>query len=205
MKQFLIFQLLMVTAVPTAATSVLQLSFDEICRRAEFIFEGYVTRVETRTNGGSDTIHTHVTFAVTERLKGPEIGNELELSFLGGTVEGRTLRIQAMRVPEAGEAGIYFVESVSRMQVHPLLGWSQGHYLIKRDGDGIRRVTTPAGRPVRGVETAPDTGLRGLSGGVPRGLTVTEFGTADDALTAASFKESIRAALKPDKRRGSPD
>ena len=52
--------------------------------------------------------------------------------------------------PESQRRGHYFVESVNRNLVNPLLGWSQGHYLIYEQ-NGERRVSTVNDKPVTDV------------------------------------------------------
>ena len=64
-------------------------------------------------------------------LKGEYAGSTLELRFLGGTVGTARLEVTDMLVPQVAERGIYFVESLSAPQVNPLVGWSQGHFLIE--------------------------------------------------------------------------
>jgi hypothetical protein len=70
------------------------------------------------------------------------------LRFLGGTVGNKTMAICDMKFPQPGERGIYFVASLERMQVHPLYGWSQGHFLLWPDETGTDRVMTSSEQPV---------------------------------------------------------
>jgi len=85
-----------------------------------------VIAVKTReeVNSGYNNIWTIVTFELIDVLKGPHVGSEIELGFRGATVGEITDKIGAIHVPKLGGTGIYFVESLSNKQVHPLLGWS---------------------------------------------------------------------------------
>jgi len=49
---------------------------------------------------------------------------------MGGRIGELTLEVSDMRMPEVGERGIYFVETLNEQQIHPLFGWQQGHYLV---------------------------------------------------------------------------
>ena len=48
-----------------------------------------------------------------------------------------------MQMPEIGELGIYFVETLSEQQIHPLFGWQQGHYLIIINSQTGRETVIP--------------------------------------------------------------
>jgi hypothetical protein len=129
------------------ATTLMSIEIDEVAGKAELIFEGRVLAVAGRADTAG-TISTYITFDVLDVIKGDYDAATLELKFLGGNVNGRITEVSGLRQPELGEAGIYFVESLSVDLVNPLLGWSQGHYLIQTDEDGIRRVSSTDNLPV---------------------------------------------------------
>jgi len=62
------------------------------------------------------------------------------------------VQVSGLRIPEDGEQGIYFVESVSRDLINPLIGWSQGHFVIV-DDNGDRRISTADDKPVTQVQS----------------------------------------------------
>ena len=74
-------------------------------------------------------------------IKGSNQIDTLELKFAGGTLNGETVRINGLSIPQPGEQGIYFVESTSNKLINPLVGWSQGHFVIK-ESEGQRMVYT---------------------------------------------------------------
>ena len=187
--------LLLALASTCVATTVLQLTFTEVCDRATLIFEGKVASIEVRREA-SGKIWTYVTWDVLDVVKGPGVGDRIEFPFLGGTVGDLTLEVGAMQIPKIGEQGIYFIESLERRHVQPLLGWSQGHYLVERDAGGTRRILTPRRRPVRSIDTEIDA-LSGISRGLARGIVVGQRGAMDEALAADAFKASIRQSLRP--------
>ena len=138
------------------ASTVIQVSLQEMVDTSEFVFEGRVIRLEAVRPDGSNNIFTRVTFAVSDVLKGDYEASTVSLYFMGGTIGPLTLSISDMQIPKNGERGIYFVESIENRQVHPLYGWDQGRFLILNDRDGNPRVHTARGKPIRSVvgETA---------------------------------------------------
>ena len=193
-------------ARPVVASSILQFTFDELNDHADLIIEGRVVASQSRIDEPGGQIATYVRIAVLERLKGPDVGSELELRFSGGTVAGLSLEIADMRLPVVGEVGIYFVESLRERQVHPLVGWSQGHFVELNDTTtGRPGVFTAEGKAVLGI--GRDVSVARQRQVVPGTGTALEVqvegaGVAPQAALAVSeFKDRIRrniAALAAD-------
>ena len=187
---------------PLWATTILGMNIDEVAQGAELIFEGEVVEHNVRENAAG-MIVTYVTFRIEELIKGEYDEPLLELKFTGGRLGGQIMEISGLRIPSPNEEGIYFVESVNRNLVNPLLGWSQGHYLIYEES-GERRVSTVNDRPVTDVlstqsvpvalrkpvsvidgDTDPATGV----------VASSDTPGPDQALTTESFKAQIRALI----------
>jgi hypothetical protein len=187
---------------PLWATTILGMNIDEVAQGAELIFEGEVVEHNVRENAAG-MIVTYVTFRIEELIKGEYDEPLLELKFTGGRLGGQIMEISGLRIPSPNEEGIYFVESVNRNLVNPLLGWSQGHYLIYEES-GERRVSTVNDRPVTDVlstqsvpvalrkpvsvidgDTEPATGV----------VVSSDSPDPDQALTTESFKAKIRALI----------
>ena len=134
------------------ATTIAQLEFSDVIDTAELVFEGRVLDVYAEQTGPR-SIHTTVRFEIIDVIKGQYTGSELELQYLGGRVGERELYVEGMQIPQAGEHGIYFVESVHEALVHPMVGWSQGHFLILTV-DGNDAVHTAEGRGVNDVQAS---------------------------------------------------
>jgi hypothetical protein len=117
----------------TRATTILELSFDQVCQGAELIFEGRVVSKETRPSHTGSKPFTYFTFKIIEVIKGSYTDSTIEIGFMGGQSGDSTLKVYGMQMPEIGERGIYFVENLSVQQVHPLCGWQQGHCLVISD------------------------------------------------------------------------
>jgi hypothetical protein len=114
----------------TEATMIIKKSFDQVAQRAELIFEGKVLSKETRPSPVSGKPFTYFTFEVVDIIKGDYSDETIELGFMGGPQGDFILTVSDMRMPEIGEKGIYFVETLSEQQINPLIGWQQGHYLV---------------------------------------------------------------------------
>ena len=174
------------------ASSVSQVAFVDLVARSELIFEGQVRHIETRKEANSHLVWTRVTFEVVDVIKGGRRPKSIALDFLGGTYGGKTLRVTDMVIPKAKERGVYFVESQTERQVHPLYGWAQGHFIVVHGGDGIDRVITPSARPVLDLERTADTRARkGLSTGIARGVVTRSSSALSKAMSLHDFKQRI--------------
>jgi hypothetical protein len=184
------------------ATSVREASMDEMLRQSQFVFEGTVTAIEARENS-QNRIHTYVTFEITDIIKGEYHSNSITLRFLGGTVDDVTMVVGDMRLPQEGERGIYFVESLEKFQVNPFYGWSQGHFIVERDGTGSDRVMTNRRLPVTGVmEYTHDAPIppgkeraQALSKGVLGDLVVGQEGEDNRGMTIEEFKKVLHRKM----------
>ena len=199
--------LLAVSALAGAST-LLRVSVDELTQRAEFVFEGEVVSVQAQRSGARGMISTFVTFNVIDTIKGSARVESIELKFLGGNLEGERLEVNGSRIPELGERGVYFVESLTQDLINPLLGWSQGQYLIQTE-DGVEQVTSVNARPIVSV-AAPRSAAAAASGPatarsaarlrvaaeptVAEGLNAGVRGS-DEGLSPRAFKKQIRALL----------
>jgi hypothetical protein len=199
--------LLAVSALAGAST-LLRVSVDELTQRAEFVFEGEVVNVQAQRSGARGMISTFVTFNVIDTIKGSASVESIELKFLGGNLEGERLEVNGSRIPELGERGVYFVESLTQDLINPLLGWSQGQYLIQTE-DGVEQVTSVNARPIVSV-AAPRSAAAAASGPatarsaarlrvaaeptVAEGLNAGVRGS-DEGLSPRAFKQQIRALL----------
>ena len=179
-----------------SATTVAQLSFDEVVGTAELVFEGRVIAVEARETGPR-SIHTFVEFEVLEVIKGGYTDATIELSYLGGRVGNRQLEVSEMQLPAPGETGIYFVESLQNRHLHPLVGWSQGHYLIEQDSHGRAHVQSAGHQPIRAVSIAPFSAAQTLNDdGVASGVQIQAIEDEESAMSAAGFKALVRERVR---------
>jgi hypothetical protein len=127
----------------TKATTILKLSFDQVCQGSELIFEGRVASKEIRPSPIEGKPITYFTFQIIEVIKGSYTGSNIELGFMGGQLGDLALKVSGMQMPEIGERGIYFVENLSVQQIHPLCGWQQGHCLVISDKQTGKDMVIP--------------------------------------------------------------
>ncbi|MDX8389145.1 MAG: hypothetical protein R8M38_01510 [Mariprofundaceae bacterium] len=133
MMKFFTFILVAILTLPSAfASSIEKKSLNEATLHSDFIFEGRVIEIENVIHD-SGRPFTHVTFEILDIVKGQYNQSAITLKYLGGTKGDYTLEVTDMHQPALNEHGIYFVESLIKQQVHPLYGWSQGHYLITKN------------------------------------------------------------------------
>ena len=197
--------LLLVLASPhAAATTLLGMDIDQVAAGAELIFEGEVIQREVRRNDSNGLINTYVTFSILDVIKGDYNADTLELRFTGGSLNGEIVEVSGLVIPAEAEQGVYFVESLHRALLNPLLGWSQGHFLIVEQ-DGERRITTldaEAVTSVQAVSTIPSTiklpqaiieGKNEVAAGVSTDASELSLGRA---LTVDQFKSRIRSLLE---------
>ncbi len=194
LSSVLVFLLLLINQSAKAST-VLEVDLDDMANKCELIFEGHVTKSVSRYNQNRNNIHTYVTFEITEIIKGEYNENNLELRFTGGTVDGMTLAVSDMHFPKLGEEGVYFVESLSRKQVSPLYGWSQGHFLVVSDENGSKRVTTQDKRPIKRLETVTTKMGKEFSYGVAKGLILEDKANIQQGISVSEFKNKLRGML----------
>lgn len=181
----------------TGASSLRQLDVDEITAASELVFEGRVVARKVTHEKGSRTLRTLVTFEVLEVLKGDYDRDRLELSFLGGQLDGLSLAVSDMKIPQVGEHGIYFVERLDEPMVNPLVGWHQGHYLVKKQGAARAAVTTQDGQPVYGLEGLPTIwNSRFSRGGGARGVILQPVQGRSRPLTPEDFKQRLREFME---------
>ncbi len=186
-------------ASPAAASTVEQVHLSEMLSRSELIFEGRVVGHSIELVGSG--MRTWVEFAVDDVVRGPRVGPTLTLAFLGGSRDGMTFEVVGLRVPEVGEHGIYFIESVRRLLVNPIYGWDQGRLRILRDAKGRERVVDARGRPVVGLRgespgsTSPALRAIGTGAGPAGGVEVDANAPLDEALTKTGVKDALARFL----------
>lgn len=135
--------------LPLGATTVIPPTFDELVSRAEVIFQGTVTDVQSRWEGeGKDRhIQTYVKFDVEQALKGKP-GSSYTLSMLGGTVDGHTMEVTDAPKFKVGDRDFLFVEN-NGTQFIPLVGIMHGRFRIQRDQTtGREFIATNTGAPI---------------------------------------------------------
>jgi len=148
---FLVFPLLFAIAALANATTVIPPDFDQLVSRAEVIFEGEVTGLQSQWigEGAEHRIVTFVTFKVDEALKGNP-GATYTMRMLGGTVDGETIGVTDAPKFKVGDHDLLFVEH-NGSQFVPLVGIQHGRFHIQKDQSGNDIVVTGEGQPMADV------------------------------------------------------
>lgn len=180
------------------ATSVIPLTFDQVVQDAELVIEGTVTKSEPRLDEGSGYIWTDVTFDILDAIKGVWASDEITLSFLGGSIAGKSTQVAGVNIPEIGETGIYFIAETAGNRVQPLMGWHQGHVVIKNDFDGVRRAFTADQQSIIALETKADPVNEQRARAAARGLKTVPGNETATALSVGEFKSLIQQRLSID-------
>lgn len=133
------------------ATTVTKISFDQLCARAEVVFGGIVTSVESRRDEDGDAIHTYTTFSRVEWIVGGDASDSYTLRQLGGCVGRDCLKAGAMPRFEIGRRYVLFVRGNHRV-VCPVLGWWQGGFeVVRENGASPPTVRTFRGKRLSGI------------------------------------------------------
>lgn len=191
-------------SIPLFATTLIGMDIDDVAKKAEIVFEGEVIQSQAQLDSNSGIINTYITFRIVDLVKGGFSGDSIELKFAGGELNGEIVEVSGSTLPKLGESGIYFVESTSADMLNPLMGWSQGHFLIKNEG-GSRKVHTVDDNPVTQIQSvsaiplvikAPNKLIQDNEG-IAAGVTVRSRALTNiEALSADDFKRQILDMLK---------
>lgn len=148
---FLVFPALFSLGFLATATTVIPPRFDELVSRAQIIFEGEVTGVQSQWigEGAQHRIVTFVTFKVDDTLKG-DAGATYSIRVLGGTVDGRTMEVTDAPKFKVGDHDLLFVEN-NGSQFIPLVGIQHGCFRVQKDATGRQTLTTGGGQPLADV------------------------------------------------------
>lgn len=184
--------LLSAFAAVSHAASVRAVGTSDLAAQSGFVFHGKAVEKWVAAGSRPGSIVTHMRFTVLDVLKGNRSQDSVVLSFLGGTLNGKTLRVGGLTVPRVGEEGVFFVERLGGNLVQPFYGWDQGRFTVQTDSLGRKIVVTHDQQPVRRVEKAA-AGV-GIAAGHAAGIITSN--DQRDALTVDAFKTQIRAILE---------
>ena len=173
-----------------SATSVIRISFSDLYERSALVVEGEVSEVFSRLDPDNQQIWTHVRITTRDTLKGIDTP-VLLLKFMGGTVGDLTQRVTEMQYPALGEHGVYFIESTTRLQIHPFVGWAQGHFKVHTSAQGEQLLHTAQGYPITNIDLNPRTTTIGMSSGVALGIQYSRETTDAAPISLDTFKTNL--------------
>jgi len=163
------------------ATTVLRVDLPTLTAGADRIFVGRVVTVQSGRDPRPLPV-TWVTFAVDEALKG-EPGARLTIKQIGVSAplaDGTLYRIPALPTYREGDEVLLFLHPDSAAGFTSPVGFGQGRFRIRRDGE---RPTAENDAGNRDVETAPSA-----AGAAPLGATPSAAGTRAVVASAAAAR-----------------
>ena len=158
-----------------SATTVRNLSFEEIVTSAERIFLGQVVNVRPTWQTSADGKHivSIVTFKVERVLKG-QFGPEIQLEFLGGDIGGLVMEVVGMPQFQVGDRDVLFLSATPRA-VSPLVGFYHGRFRIADDRvNRTTRVLSHDGQAFTSLSTGAIS-RRSVLSQAPAPMTYAEF------------------------------
>jgi hypothetical protein len=129
-----------VSSTTSSTTPSTTPSFDDLVAAADTVFLGRVVDSRPFWDEGSwgRAIVTRVVIAVDRVYKGSP-ATQVSLEFLGGTLDGLTLSVDALPTFRPGDRDVLFVSSAAR-QVNPIVGSTVGRVRVVRDDRGLETV-----------------------------------------------------------------
>jgi len=132
--------LLLVLALPLAASQFVQLSFDQVARESDLIVRGTVESTFSAWNDTHDVIFTYATIRVN-RYFGESTGPDtLVVREVGGTVDGYTMEAIGFPVIRANQDVVLMLSQWEDGADYRIHGYNQGKYMVNRRGN--REVLT---------------------------------------------------------------
>ena len=188
--------LLVATASFSQASTVMQVGVTDLLQHSRLVVHGHVTEMWTSYDARRDTVFTNVRIDVEEVVKGQLQDDHVVIQYEGGSHGNMTVSIGGTLMPIPGEEGIYFIEDPDNVQVNPLYGWNQGHYVVRYSDDGQQKlIMTSDLRPVFGIAPVSLKNSVAFSKGVPAGVDV-DASPAREPMTVGEFTSTLQQMLE---------
>jgi len=132
---------------PLGATTLLQLSLNDMIQQSTGIVRATVTGVRTDTRNGD--VYTYYQLQVSEDWRSPSLTpavSQMEVAIPGGVVGGKRQTVAGAPSLQAGQQYVIFLWT-SRSGLTQVIGLSQGLFLVKTDTSGNPVLIRP--RPVK--------------------------------------------------------
>jgi hypothetical protein len=130
-----LFCLALLAPLAAEATLLVQLSDEDLVRRADAVVQGEVLEVESYRDAARDRVFTRVTVGVTDYLKGRG-PDEIAVRIAGGVLDGLEYRVIGAPRFQVGEEVVLFVRTHG--DTNSVIGMSQGKLAVVTDAAGER-------------------------------------------------------------------
>lgn len=131
LKILLHFIIILFTTASISTARVKLIRLDELPERADFVIEGKVLQKTARWDARGIMINTHYTIDVQTTILG-DAPKTVELSFAGGTAEGKTIVVTDTPTLDVGQTYILFSYKNNKKSV-PIVGHHQGIFKVIHD------------------------------------------------------------------------
>ncbi|MCP4662257.1 MAG: hypothetical protein GY856_43195, partial [bacterium] len=126
--------LMVLLAGPATASVFLKMDQSELITKAAAIVDGRVIQVESFWNDEHTAIHTHVVIAIDDLVAG-DAPATVVLRTPGGQVDDYVIEAVGCPQFEEGQRALLFL-TPDRGEAYRVLGYQQGHYMIRKNADG---------------------------------------------------------------------
>lgn len=189
MRRSLILVVVLLLALPLAASQFIRVPFDQVARESSLIVRGSVEQTWSAWDDAHEVIYTYATVRVN-RYFGEATGPDtLLVREVGGTVDGYTQ--QAIGFPEVrrGEDVVLLLsrweDGAADFRIH---GYNQGKYLVKNRGGMEVLVEDPMKQGEARLEKPGRFDMHAMSA-EGESLTLAEFAAMVDAARAGERVE----------------
>ena len=152
----ILFLTLFLNLSASRATTLFELSLQDLSTGAEMIVQAKVTAIVKQWNKDSTIIYTYIRMNIIDDLIGDDEDNEIIIKQPGGKIGSTTLFVEGTSSYTVGEETMMFLftdpENLSAFQS---LGMYQGKYLIYIDEVGVKRVRQDTVSGVRMIGKDP--------------------------------------------------
>lgn len=124
--------LLLAAAAALPASSVLNVSFEQLARSANRVVSGEITAVNP-VAGPNGMIYSNVTMRVTRAVPRALEGQSITVRMVGGELDGRRVYVQGMPRFSAGDEVVLFLNRQPASVMGPTVGLWQGVFYVGRD------------------------------------------------------------------------
>ena len=193
----LISLLLIVSALPVAASQFIDRPFDDIARESALIVRGTMGQTWSAWDDSHQVIYTYATVRVG-RYFGEATGPDtLVVREVGGTVDGYTMEAIGFPMLREGQDVVLLLTRWDGSADYRIHAYNQGKFLVRQRGGSEVLVADPETqgsarleRTHRGIETNAS-----VDDGAP-GLGIEEFAAMVDAARFASGPANERNRVK---------
>ena len=191
-RRLVIGALLLVLALPLAASQFIVQDFDVVARESNFIVRGHVVDTYSAWDASREVIYTYATVRV-QRYFGETTGPDtLTVREVGGTVDGYTQEAIGFPAIRRGEQVVLFLSQWEDGSDYRIHAFNQGKYLVRERAGKEILVEDPVKQGDARLEQRDRFSVEPLA---ETGLSIDEFAAmVDDARAGGRTGKFTREA-----------